>query len=164
MFQRLQNYYSKVVWVGMILAGISLLLMMAYGFTDVTMRNLFNHPLPGTVEFTELFMPVLALMGVAYCQVEKRHMRVDFLFGFMSEKIINIVNIFSYSAGTVAFSFVFWLSFNHALGSLYGREIAWGVIPFPIYVAKFAVALGILLFVVQLIFDLIHSAMKLRKA
>ena len=164
MFKRLQNTYGKVALAGMVLAGLSLLLMMVYGFIDVTMRNLFNNPLPGTVEFTELFMPILALMGVAACQIQRRHMRVDFLFGFMSAKVKTIVNIFSYTAGIVAFSFVFWLSFLHALDSFHGKEVAWGVIPFPLYVAKFAVAVGILLFVLQLVLDFTNSTMELRKS
>ena len=164
MFRKLENAYRKIVWTGMILAGLSLLLMMAYGFVDVAGRSLFNTPLPATIEFTELLMPILGLMGVAACQLERRHMRVDFLFGYMSTKTKQVLEIISYLLGILSFSLLFWLTLKYALYSFESREYAMGVIPFPIYVAKIAVAIGILLFIIQVIFDLINAVKSLRES
>lgn len=63
---------KALAFVGLVVTVILLVMVVA----DVTCRTLFNYPLMGVIEFTELLMVVLALT-VPMAAIEKRHLRID---------------------------------------------------------------------------------------
>ena len=44
---------------------------------DVVGRNLFNHPIPGTVELSQYMLAIFILLGLAYAQQMKAHVAVS---------------------------------------------------------------------------------------
>ncbi len=48
---------------------------------NVIGRKLLNAPLPGFIDWVEQFMAVFAFFGLAYCQREGGHIRMDILVG-----------------------------------------------------------------------------------
>jgi TRAP-type C4-dicarboxylate transport system permease small subunit len=99
---------TKVInWVGYIsLAGIVLITTV-----DVTGRYLFNKPLLGSLEITELTMAVLGGFAMLYTTTQRGHISVDLFFVRFSRRARLIVESF---------------------GSLLGFG-AWGVIAYQVY-------------------------------
>lgn len=62
-------------------AGIVLFALVLLAVYNVLGRKFLNAPVPGYVDWTEQFMATFAFLGLAYCQREGGHIRMDILVG-----------------------------------------------------------------------------------
>lgn len=62
-------------------AALAVLFLMMLGVVQVVMRLrwLFNAPIFGYIDMIELSMPILAVLGISYCQRHGVHIRMDIL-------------------------------------------------------------------------------------
>jgi len=62
-------------------AAMAVLFLMGLGVVQVVMRLrwLFRAPIFGYIDMIELAMPILAVLGIAYCQRHGVHIRMDIL-------------------------------------------------------------------------------------
>ena len=60
-------------YIGMVVLAA----MMALTGIDVVGRYFFSKPVPGSFEITELLMPMMISLGLAYCTFERGHVKVD---------------------------------------------------------------------------------------
>ena len=58
-----------------------LALMMLMTFLDVVGRYVFNSPIVGTVDMTELYMGLIVYLGIGYTTHRRAHISVDLLTG-----------------------------------------------------------------------------------
>lgn len=71
-------------WLELLLpvtASLILFSMMTYTFIDVGGRYLFNAPLPGGLEVTELMMAILIFAGLPLVTAADQHVSIDILDG-----------------------------------------------------------------------------------
>ena len=63
------------------IAAVAVLFLMLLGVVQVIMRIrwLFRAPIFGYIDMIELSMPILAVLGIAYCQRHGVHIRMDIL-------------------------------------------------------------------------------------
>ena len=54
---------------------------MRLAVTSVGGRNFLNHPVPGYVDWIEQAMPLIAFIGISYCQRPGGHIRMDMFVG-----------------------------------------------------------------------------------
>ncbi len=59
-------------------SGIIIFALVCLAVYNVLGRKLFNAPVPGYIDWTEQFMAAFAFLGLAYCQREGGHIRMDF--------------------------------------------------------------------------------------
>ncbi|MBV1902670.1 MAG: TRAP transporter small permease [Marinosulfonomonas sp.] len=64
-----------------LMSGIVVFLLVMLAVGNVLGRKFFNAPVPGYVDWTEQFMAVFAFLGLAYCQREGGHIRMDIVVG-----------------------------------------------------------------------------------
>ena len=64
-----------------LIGGLAAFSLMLLAVVSVGGRNLFNHPLPGYVDWIEQALPLLAFVGVSYTQRLGGHIRMDILVG-----------------------------------------------------------------------------------
>lgn len=64
-----------------LLSGLAVFSLMLLAVGSVGGRHLFNQPIAGYVDWIEQAMPMIAFMGVAYCQRLGGHIRMDMLVG-----------------------------------------------------------------------------------
>lgn len=65
------------------IAAMAIMLLMLMGVIQIVagLRWLFNAPIFGYIDAIELAMPILAIIGIAYCQRQGTHIRMDILIG-----------------------------------------------------------------------------------
>lgn len=73
-----QTLYRYETWLAL-LGGFAVFLLMLLAVFSVVGRNFFNAPLPGYVDWIEQAMPIIAFLGIAYCQRLGGHIRMDIL-------------------------------------------------------------------------------------
>jgi tripartite ATP-independent transporter DctM subunit len=94
-------------WVN--IAGIAVLfLMICVNFVDVFLRYIFDRPLTGVVEITELMMVVAVFLGIAHTYNVKGHISVDLLTTRMQAKGKLVVNLMSSILGLFTFIIATW--------------------------------------------------------
>ena len=77
-------------------AAVAVLFLMMLGVVQIAMRTrwLFNAPIFGYIDMIELSMPILAALGISYCQRQGVHIRMDILMQRMQGRLLWIVETF----------------------------------------------------------------------
>ena len=145
-----------------VVAAYVLFVMMSLTVADVLGRYLFFRPVTGAHELVGFLLVCAATWGLAYCQLQKRHIRVTFLFERLSQKTGAIITILAYVIGLGISSLMFW-----QVVKLFNRYLVKGVetetlgMPYTPFII--ILAIGVLMLAIILIKDLIHSFISLRR-
>ncbi len=82
--------------VNRFIAGVSgffLIPLMIITAVDVVGRDVFNHPIPGTVELSQYMLAIFILLGLAYAQQMKAHVAVSIFTSRLPHRAHLILNI-----------------------------------------------------------------------
>ncbi len=85
---RLDQALLKVESVLNLLSGMVIFALVVLACYNVIGRKLFNAPVPGYVDWTEQFMATFAFLGLAYCQREGGHIRMDIVLGQLRGRVL----------------------------------------------------------------------------
>ena len=79
------------------IAAMAIMLLMLMGVVQIIagLRWLFNAPIFGYIDAIELAMPILAIMGIAYCQRQGVHIRMDVLIQNFSGRLLWMTETFA---------------------------------------------------------------------
>ncbi len=157
---------SRVEGALMLLAGIMLFLMMANITADVAFKYLFNQPIAGTLELVANYYMVAAVfLPLAYVQSQQGHIRVEIFSQLMSERGTARVDVFAGFVSLIYIGFLAWTALEHAIHqTIVGEDweiLGWNM---PIWPARWLVSLGIVVFIVRLLYDTRHNLDAARNA
>ncbi|MFC5629649.1 TRAP transporter small permease [Aliibacillus thermotolerans] len=79
MINKIEKYIQKIVELEQFIANLFLLFIMFIITLDVLGRNLWNKPITGTVELTELGSALLVFFALAMTHRKDEHIGIDFL-------------------------------------------------------------------------------------
>ena len=99
-------------WLAL-LGGIAVFSLMLLAVVSVGGRNFFNQPLPGYVDWIEQVMPLIAFIGISYCQRLGGHIRMDMLIGQLRGKTLWITEFLSVFAMLILMVLLVWGSWSH---------------------------------------------------
>lgn len=99
------------------IAATAVLFLMMLGVVQVIMRVrwLFSAPIFGYIDMIELSMPILAILGISYCQRHGVHIRMDILLQKLSGRTLWVIETFNSAVALVIvllltrFSWVFFM-------------------------------------------------------
>ena len=83
-----------------LLSGLAVFSLMFLAAISVSGRKFFASPLPGYVDWIEVLMPLMAIMGIAYVQRDGGHIRMDLVIGRLkgralwAAELLSVVLIF----------------------------------------------------------------------
>lgn len=113
-----QNLPAKITvvlqWVsrGMgVIAAVVLAAMMLLTVADVIGRYFFSRPIKGTWELVGLLLVCAGTWGLAYCQMEKAHIRITIMFDFFSRRVRAMMSALACLIGLGGFSLMSWQTF-----------------------------------------------------
>lgn len=78
-----------------LLSGLVIFALIVLAVYNVLGRKLFNTPVPGYVDWTEQFMATFAFLGLAFCQREGGHIRMDILIGQLRRRTLWVAEFLS---------------------------------------------------------------------
>jgi len=99
------NVFLRIVDIVGYVSLIALVAMMFVTTADVFSRYLFNKPILGSIELTELLMVTIAGLSLAWCTLKSGHIRVDIIISMFSKKTNRLIDIVNYilTAGICGF-------------------------------------------------------------
>jgi TRAP-type transport system small permease protein len=158
MLKKIKKALSAIDLVVLWICGICIAVMAVYSFIDVLGRFLFNKPLYGTYELSgEILVVIVIFFSLAPCESEGRHMRVDFIFPYIHQRMKLLIDCISYACGILVCSMLIATTIGPTLDSWKVGEFTQGIVAFPVYPAKIAIIVGLSLFVIRLIVNLMGS-------
>lgn len=107
-FVKIINLIVRIA--GLISMGV-LLLMMLLTVADVFLRTIMNKPIIGTTEISEQMMVALVFMGLGWCALQGKQIRVDLCATRYSSGMLRIIDLIVYSIGLVLVAIICWRTF-----------------------------------------------------
>jgi TRAP-type mannitol/chloroaromatic compound transport system permease small subunit len=142
--------------------GWMVIILMFIIVIEVVGRFLFNTPLKGGIEISQIVMTWILFLPLAYALVRGDHVRVTMVVMRLPPRLNLIVEVLG-TIVSLAFvgltTYVGWLQFcdSFSIGETLPAPI-W----LPFWLEKLALPLGFFLFFVQLCVDLVERVMKSR--
>ncbi len=137
---------------------MSYLGMTAVGFlalltgVDVVGRYLFNSPLQGTFELTEVVMCLVVGFGIAFTTAKDEHIVVDALFEKLPSSAQRKLTVVANVLGVLVFGILCWKGVQTGIDSIMDKEET-ELLNVPVFPFKFALVLG---FFLSLIFVIVR--------
>jgi len=137
--------------IGQSIAGIMVFLVAA----DAVGRYVFNRPIVGVLEITELMMVFIVFLAFAYVESKNGHVRVDLILSRFPRKVRPYIEclVTVISLGTIGI--IAWQSVLYSLELQQGGNIT-ASLGIPVSPFLLVVAFGCSLFCLQLILKLIY--------
>jgi TRAP-type C4-dicarboxylate transport system permease small subunit len=138
-------------------SGVFLISLMIITAVDVVGRDVFNHPIPGTVELSQYMLSVFILLGFAYAHQVKAHVAVSILTSRLSQNAQFILNLITTLMGLFIFSILAW---QGLLVGVEERTVS-DMLRIPQYPFRILVALAAFLVCLELLVDVEETFNKL---
>lgn len=130
------------------IAGVLLFCMMTLTFIDVTLRYIFNAPLQGSFEITELMLVVLIFAALPLVSRREEHVVMDFLDRFLPLGIYRALRALEHIVSAAVMTGMGCLMWSKASKmAAYGDTSA----VLRIELAPFVYAIALLIFITALI-------------
>lgn len=133
--------------------------LMLITAADVLSRDLFNHPIPGTIELSQYMLAVFILLGIAYTQQVKGYVEVALLTSRLPLRARAILNIIAILLSLFIFSILVWQGW--AVG-IEERTVS-DMLRVPQYPFRILVAVAAFLTCLELLIDLGNAAKKIMR-
>lgn len=134
----LDRLTSAALWIG----GLAILLMSVSGGVDVLFTAVLGKPIPMVYELTEALMALIVFLALGHLQMTDGHIAMELVPARLGptgrRRHVLVVQV----VALVCFAALTWQAWLMAMASWSVREYSVGLHPFPLYPAKFAVALG----------------------
>ncbi len=132
-------------------AGVIVLVLTIQIAADVLSRNVFNQPIPGTLELTaNLFMPLIVFLSLAYAEYAGEHIRATIIVGSLTGRTALATELIG---RIVTLLVVLALTYYAVIGAIYATELrleVLGAITLPVWPVRILAAVGLMLFAIQL--------------
>jgi len=88
LLSRLDRMYFKFESVLNLIGGLVIFLIVLMAVANILGRKFFNIPVSGYIDWTEQAMVFFAFFGVAYCQRQGGHIRMDIFVGALKGRAL----------------------------------------------------------------------------
>jgi len=153
---------EAVEWVQMrlgIASGIATLMIMLCTVADVAGRAIFNNPIHGATELSELLLVAMVFFGLAAAQQGRQNYSIDIVSRHLPQSVQSFLDLLGYVSCFALVVVLAWLSTRQAINSFERGESGFGIVPFPIWPARFVLAIGFWLLALQFLCDAIRHLM-----
>jgi len=155
-----ETFKKGIQKVNRFIAGVGawcLIPLMVITAVDVMSRDIFNRPIPGTVELSQYMLAVFILLGLAYTQQVKAHVTVSLFTSRLSNPVQLTFNIISTLLCLFISFIIAWQGWVVGIG----EKTVSDMLRVPQYPFRILVAVAAFLVCLELLIDLGDSLKKL---
>ncbi len=166
MMERLQTFVSSISVLSAVLAtgvrrmaeagaavaGVALLAVMLLVVGAVCGRFFFHYSIRGAFEITEFLLVLVTILAVAYTQVSREHISIQFVVGRWSTRKQAALDVVYSLVGMAFFSLIIKQGAEQALIDLQTGHIS-HLLHIPVFLFKFMIPVGGSLMVLVLLVD-----------
>ena len=100
-----------------LISGLTIFSLMFLAVYSVSGRKFFNAPLAGYVDYIEVALPIIAVMGVSYVQRDGSHIRMDIFVSLLRGRalwLFELISVFFILALILCLTWGAWLHFDRS--------------------------------------------------
>ncbi len=151
MIGKIEKVVNKIADLQQIISNLFLLLIMAIITFDVLSRNIFNKPVKGAFEMTELASAMLVFFALAITHRHNDHVTIDFLVERFSKKVQHVINGIVELLITAVLFFMALHIFDNGV-RLMGRMTTTTDLALPIHPFLFVITFTLIIFALTALF------------
>ncbi len=133
--------------------AVGLAVIMVLTFCDVIGRYVFNAPIVGTVEVTELLMGMMVYLGVGLTTHARGHIRVDIVIDLLPPRVRTFLDILTLAISIVLVSLMCWHLWRKADATVEKNDLT-QIWEWPVWPAAYVIAAASLLMVTSMLLQL----------
>jgi TRAP-type C4-dicarboxylate transport system permease small subunit len=156
----LEKWLRKIERVFCYTAAGLVLVMIFPTTLDVVLRYIFNAPLPEMFQLTEFMMVAVVYLAIAYVQQLKDHIKIEIVTQWLPQKAQDALDLFGSLVGLVIFTIITWQSGRLAWEAWETQDYTMGIVQFPLWPAKTILPIGVGLFCLRLLLDILIGLLK----
>lgn len=159
-YDLINKIIERVSFVSLILSCITLFLVVAMIFIDVILRYVFNSPIPGQQELSELGTVVVVYFGLPWATRIRSHVRVEPITGTFPNSVRSILYGILDFIIVVFMAAMSWKVFTQAglLSAMPGNATL--ILRIPYFYIYYVAALGAAICVLEFLLDGIRYCME----
>ncbi len=144
--------------VTLLIGGLAILAITLLGGFDIFFTLVFGRPVHGVFEATQTLMVITVFLGLGAIHMNRSYISVEIGYDLMprwgkrASEALTLLLMLGFF-GTLA-----WRGWGNAVQSWRIGEYTSGIVQFPIYPAKFAIAIGCTIAVICCLLDLARGA------
>lgn len=159
--QRAKRIIDKISRVSHIIGVVVAAILVFLTTADVIGRYVFNRPISGTLEVSQLMMVIMVFFAFAYVESENAHVRVDLVVSRLSPRVRAYIECVVTLIGLGVFSMIAWQSVSRSL-YLWQKGDVTGYLHVPISPFLLIMAFGCTLLCCQLILRFLRYVAEVR--
>ena len=144
---------ERLIHLGLFISMANCFIMVIITMLDVLSRHLLHRPIPGVIELNEVLMVGIVFLGLGMAQKEKSHIRAELFVSRLPPKLQRLFDIFALILSTCFWVVLLSQALPRAWESYLTGEYREGLIKFPVWPARWALAIGLLIICLQLVRD-----------
>lgn len=144
---------NVVNWGALIAASATMVLVLAVSL-DVFNRQLFGGSVPGLLELNQTFLVVIVFLAIPYGEKMGVHVRMTLLTFRLPERAARICRTISYALATGLSGWMALSSLTRATDSFERNEAHLGLVVWPLWPARWFLAIGLFLLAIQCCFKI----------
>jgi TRAP-type C4-dicarboxylate transport system permease small subunit len=139
-----------------IASGFATLLITLVVVIDVAGRAIFSSPLDMATEISEFLLVVLVFLGLASAQQNRQNYAIDVASRHLPLSLQHLLENLGYLFSLILVGVLAWLSTKQAYSAFQRGETGFGIVAFPLWPARFLLAVGLWLLALQFVCDLLR--------
>ncbi|MYD99665.1 MAG: TRAP transporter small permease [Alphaproteobacteria bacterium] len=111
----IDRHVARVEDAVTLFAAVTIFVLMFFVVIEVLGRKLFNHPIPGAIDWVEVYMAIFAFLPAAYAQRLGVHVRMELVVSKMRGRLLWGVECFAVAIAIVYCLIIIDKSWEHFL-------------------------------------------------
>ncbi len=111
----IDRHMSRIEDVVTLFAAGTIFVLMFFVVAEVLGRKLFNHPIPGAIDWVEVYMAIFAFLPAAYAQRLGVHVRMELVISKMRGRFLWASECFAVIIGVIYCLIIIDKSWEHFL-------------------------------------------------
>jgi len=153
---------ERLALIVLLIGGVGMLFSMFLGVADIVGTQVLLIPVPGPRELTESTMVLIVFGALAYAQIRRSHIRVELVYFQMPPRVRAAMDVVTDLAAIAFYGLILSQAISEAQYSLQIGEATVGLIRFPLWPARFILAAGCALMILQLTLHLIEDLIRIK--
>lgn len=153
---------ERLALIVLLIGGTGMLFSMFLGVADIVGTQVLLIPVPGPRELTESTMVLIVFGALAYAQIRRAHIRVELVYFQMPPRVRAVMDVITDLAAIAFYGLILQQAIGEAQYSLQIGEATVGLIRFPLWPARFILAAGCALMILQLVLHMIEDLIRIK--
>ncbi len=144
-----------------LLANGMILFVMCFVVAEVVLRTMFNAPIPGHLELSELMAPAIIFLALAYTQSTGGHVQMTLVIDLMPAGMRRYAEIFNLILSVAIYAVLTYFSAKHTYRTWIYDDVTMQY-EYLVWPSTLAVTIGIFFSTLRLYLDLLQQLLPTR--